>query len=220
MNARAVLRRLATAIARDRELPIAALARKLASNAVAVASARMRLRGCDAVGPRARAFGRPFVENAGRITVGEDFAVSSRFGAVSLVTREGAEIAIGDGVTINYGTCIRAAKHVTIGDDAKIGPFCVISDADVDDDAAPIEIAAGAWLATRVVVRPGVRIGKGAVVAAGSVVEEDVPDHAIASGAPARVLRVRGAVAPPPDSMVRARDLDAASAARKAPRVA
>jgi acetyltransferase-like isoleucine patch superfamily enzyme len=40
-----------------------------------------------------------------------------------------------------------------------------------------------------VVVGPGVRIGRGAVVGANSVVLEDVPDHSVAVGAPARVVR-------------------------------
>jgi len=40
---------------------------------------------------------------------------------------------------------------------------------------------------------PGVTIGEGAVIYAGSVVTHDIPPHAIAAGVPARVLRHRGA---------------------------
>jgi virginiamycin A acetyltransferase len=47
------------------------------------------------------------------------------------------------------------------------------------------------WLGYRALVMPGVSIGDGAVVAAGSVVVGDVPPYAIAGGNPARVLRVR-----------------------------
>jgi len=47
------------------------------------------------------------------------------------------------------------------------------------------------WLGYRVVVMPGVTIGDGAIVAAGSVVAADVPPYAIAGGNPARVLRMR-----------------------------
>jgi len=54
---------------------------------------------------------------------------------------------------------------------------------------APVEIADGAWLGENVVVGPGVRIGRGAVIGANAVVLEDVPDFAVAVGAPARVVR-------------------------------
>ena len=60
---------------------------------------------------------------------------------------------------------------------------------------APVEIGEGAWLGENVVVGPGVRIGRGAVVGANSVVLRDVPDHAVAVGAPARVTREFGAPA-------------------------
>jgi virginiamycin A acetyltransferase len=47
------------------------------------------------------------------------------------------------------------------------------------------------WLGYRALVMPGVEIGHGAIVAAGSVVAADVPPYAIAGGNPARVLRMR-----------------------------
>ncbi|MFC8046361.1 CatB-related O-acetyltransferase [Nocardia sp. NPDC057353] len=47
------------------------------------------------------------------------------------------------------------------------------------------------WLGYGVTVMPGVRIGHGAIVAAGSVVTRDIPDYAVAGGNPARVLRKR-----------------------------
>jgi acetyltransferase-like isoleucine patch superfamily enzyme len=57
------------------------------------------------------------------------------------------------------------------------------------DRIAPVEIGDGAWLGENVVVGPGVRIGRGAVVGANAVVLESVPDHAVAVGAPAHVVR-------------------------------
>ena len=47
------------------------------------------------------------------------------------------------------------------------------------------------WLGYRTLVMPGVTIGHGAVIAAGSVVVGDIPPYAIAGGNPARVLRMR-----------------------------
>jgi acetyltransferase-like isoleucine patch superfamily enzyme len=55
-----------------------------------------------------------------------------------------------------------------------------------------IEVGDGAWLGHGVIVLDGVRIGAGAIIGAGSVVLRDIPENAIAVGAPARVIRFRG----------------------------
>jgi acetyltransferase-like isoleucine patch superfamily enzyme len=55
----------------------------------------------------------------------------------------------------------------------------------------PIIIEDEVWIGARSVVLSGVCIGKGAVIAAGSVVTKDIPAEAIAAGSPARVLRFR-----------------------------
>jgi maltose O-acetyltransferase len=73
-----------------------------------------------------------------------------------------------------------------------------------------IEIGDGAWLASRVMVLPGVRIGAGAVVAAGSVVTRDVPDNTLVAGVPARVARSLSADGHP-DPALDAPDMPASS---------
>ena len=47
------------------------------------------------------------------------------------------------------------------------------------------------WLGSQVIVLPGVTIGDGTVVGAGAVVTKNIPDHSIASGVPAKVIRKR-----------------------------
>ena len=47
------------------------------------------------------------------------------------------------------------------------------------------------WIGTNSVVLPGVTIGKGAVIGAGTVVTKDIPEYAIAVGNPARVIKYR-----------------------------
>lgn len=211
---RAFVTKAVAAIRRDRRLPLGVLVAKVSDNAAAYALARVHLRDVSVLGPRARCFGRPHLENAGRIDIGADFAVSSAFGAVLLATGEAGVLDIGDGVTVNYGTAISASAHVRIGRGVKIGPYCVISDTEVpfplasaaDGPPRPIEIGDDVWLAGRVTVMPGVRIGAGAVVAAGSLVTSDIPERAVASGLPARVLRVvapKSVAAPAPRSGVR-----------------
>lgn len=56
---------------------------------------------------------------------------------------------------------------------------------------APVLVCSGAWLGENVVC-PGVRIGRGAVIGANSVVVDDVPDYGLAVSAPARVVKQFG----------------------------
>lgn len=56
---------------------------------------------------------------------------------------------------------------------------------------APVNIGDDSWIGSRAIILPGVRIGKGATVAAGAVVAKDVPDYAVVGGVPARVLKFK-----------------------------
>lgn len=59
------------------------------------------------------------------------------------------------------------------------------------ESSGPIVIGDEAWLGAMVTVLDGVKIGEGAVVAAGAVVTKDVPDYAVVGGVPAKILRIR-----------------------------
>lgn len=111
-------------------------------------------------------------------------------------------IRIGDGTSI-AGSCVLSAAHsIRLGQGVLFARNVYVADhghafEDVDrpvlaqgiKGVAPVEIEDGAWLGQNVVVGPGVRIGRGAVIGANSVVLEDVPAYAVAVGAPARVTR-------------------------------
>ena len=161
------------------------------------------LAACDRVGAKTRVFGRPNVQNDGRMTIGSRVRINSRWAPVELVSGPEGLLDIADGVFINYGTLICARKHVRIGQNVMLGNYSIVADTETpgigepDDDspsvaAQPVEIGDGAWLAARVTVLPGVRIGAGAVIAAGSIVTGDIPAGAVAGGIPARVLRSDG----------------------------
>lgn len=73
--------------------------------------------------------------------------------------------------------------------------FCQnIFNGDVQDDLiskGPIRIGNDVWIGTNSVILGGVTVGDGAVIAAGSVVNKDVPPFAIVAGNPAKVVRYR-----------------------------
>ena len=187
--------KLVRALGPNRQEPLSAIVRKVVTNAHAIGCAMTYLRRCDVLGARARSFGRPHIDNRGSLVIGDDFAASCSFGTVLLATTPRGHIVIGNGVTINYGSAITSASHVQLGNRVMVGPYCVIADTEAplvdDDQPQPVVVGNDVWLAGRVTVRPGARIGEGAVIGAGSVVEGDIPAWAIASGAPARVLRIR-----------------------------
>jgi acetyltransferase-like isoleucine patch superfamily enzyme len=58
---------------------------------------------------------------------------------------------------------------------------------------APVVVRRGADIGTGAVLLPGVTVGENAIVGAGAVVTQDVPDNAVVAGVPARLLRFRGA---------------------------
>jgi acetyltransferase-like isoleucine patch superfamily enzyme len=162
-------------------------------------SAAVWLRKCNAVGANTRTFWRPHIENRGRITIGSRVRINSHWAPVALMTGPDGVIEIADGVYINYGSLISAQSRVFIGADVMVGNYSIIGDTDVPGideprrapvlEAREIHIGAGAWLAARVTVLPGARIGAGAVIAAGSVVAGEIPPNAVAGGIPARLLR-------------------------------
>jgi chloramphenicol O-acetyltransferase type B len=57
--------------------------------------------------------------------------------------------------------------------------------------AGPTEIGNDVWIGRRAIIMPGIRIGDGAVVGAGSIVTKDVASYAIVAGNPARFIRSR-----------------------------
>jgi maltose O-acetyltransferase len=105
----------------------------------------------------------------------------------------------------NSGIGVRAVvTHADIGDDVMMGPeFVYIPVGHVFNRTdipmrlqarTPVErltIGNDVWIGRRVMVMPGVRIGNGAIIAAGAVVTKDVPDFAIVGGVPAKVIRYR-----------------------------
>jgi acetyltransferase-like isoleucine patch superfamily enzyme len=110
-------------------------------------------------------------------------------------------VRIGDRCVIGRGSHIIGHWSIELGDDIQTGPYVYITDQNHSylDPAMPIgrqwpvesavRIGSGSWLGANVVVLPGSQIGEHVVVAAGAVVRGELPDHCVAAGVPARVVR-------------------------------
>lgn len=59
------------------------------------------------------------------------------------------------------------------------------------EEERPVVIGDDVWIGDRVIILPGVTVGKGCILAAGAVVTHDVPDYAVVGGVPARILKMR-----------------------------
>ena len=156
-----------------------------------------------AVGQGTRVSALPYVRGHARVTVGND----CEFGYFSI--RSGRfvdqpELVFGNSVHVSSGVIFVVNRRISIGDNTGIAGKCWISDSDghpVDlerrlrgeditaEDIQPLTIEDHVWIGHGSHVLKGVTIGRGAVVAAGSVVTSDVPAGALAMGVPARILR-------------------------------
>lgn len=117
-----------------------------------------------------------------RLTVGEGFRSNSHLhiGVVSSVT-------IGNHVLVASGVYISDHSHGAYGSQEPSDPRTAPLSRPLV--SAPVVIGDNVWLGEKVAVLPGVRIGHGVVVGAGAVVTQDVPDHCIVVGVPARVIK-------------------------------
>jgi acetyltransferase-like isoleucine patch superfamily enzyme/acyl carrier protein len=162
--------------------------------------AALSLRACDRVGEGAAVRGRPFIENVGRIEIGEEFCLNSEPVQSHLVTGHTGHLTIGDNVSIGFGAAIAAHTQIVIGNRVRIGPYAMIMDTDfhdvVDRDALPeggtIHIGDDVRVGSRVTILKGSVIGAGTWIEAGSVVTGKIPAGVRASGVPARVLDAAG----------------------------
>lgn len=112
----------------------------------------------------------------------------------------GDKTTFGDGCFVNHGCYFMDGGSITFGDNVFIGPFCGFYTASHPlgakernlglERALPIVVVDNCWFGANVSVLQGVTIGSGCVIAAGSVVTEDLPDNVMAAGVPAVVKKI------------------------------
>ena len=107
-------------------------------------------------------------------------------------------ISIGEDSIIGEGVVLDGRDKLIIGDHVDIASEVMIynSEHDVNDPNflaknAPVTIEDYVFIGPRAIILPGVRIGKGAVVAAGAIVTKDAPPFSIVGGIPAKIIGER-----------------------------
>ena len=111
----------------------------------------------------------------------------------------GHHLHLGNNVYANINLTLVDDAHIYVGDGVMFGPNVTIATANhpIDPElrakglqyVKDVHIEENVWICAGVIVCPGVRIGKNSVIAAGSVVTEDIPENVLVAGSPCRVKR-------------------------------
>jgi acetyltransferase-like isoleucine patch superfamily enzyme len=146
--------------------------------------------GRDGKGPVAWVRGWPMPDvrpGSGTIDIGH----VGLYPGVRLHCRGAGRIAIGDGTFLNRQARIFAREEVVLQRNCMVSWQTVITDSAGSgrgDTSAPVLLEDGVWVGSRAIILGGSRLGRGCVVAAGSVVRGDFPAGAVIAGKPAEVV--------------------------------
>ena len=111
----------------------------------------------------------------------------------------GVHIELGDRVFINSNCTFLDGGRVKIGDDCLIGPNVQILTINHDLNptkrleklsyALDVTVEGNVWIGAAAIICPGVTIGEGSVIAAGSIVTKDIDSNVMAAGNPAKIIK-------------------------------
>jgi len=137
------------------------------------------------------------VHGKSRVVIGDGVRIDR---GVRILATNSSDVTVGSGVRIGMYSVLNGGDTITIGARSLISGFVYLqtsmhrfvdSDKPIRDQGynhAPVTIGGGAWLASHVVVMPGVKIGVNAVVGSNAVVTHDVSESAVVGGVPAKPL--------------------------------
>lgn len=161
-------------------------------------------------GENFKVYGSIFLKGKGSIRIGENVTINSSYFKnpiggqkfTSLVVANKAKLIIGNNVGLS-NSAIFSSHKIVINDYVFIGGDCKIFDTDfhsihLDDRKKQPELGVksdsvlldyGAFIGASSIILKGVKVGKNAVVAAGSVVSKSIPDNEVWGGNPAKFIK-------------------------------
>lgn len=155
-----------------------------------------------------------WIQGQGELVIGDNVTIDGKC-SIGFAARysDRPSLIIGDHTVIGHGASFTVGDRITIGRHCQIAPGVAILDAPghpldpatrrtgspaLREDVKPVTIEDDVWIGQRSIILPGVTIGRGSVVAAGSVLMTSVPPNVLVAGNPARQFRVLVQAPPEP----------------------
>lgn len=146
----------------------------------------------------------PWIAGAGDIHLGDGVYFHGKLSITfALRFSERPSLTIGDNTGCGHEVMFAVAKSITIGRNCLISSGTMIVDSGghpvdpqlrlaglppLPEEVRPVTIEDNVWIATGSIILPGVTIGEGSVISAGSVVRRSVPPYSLVMGNPAKIL--------------------------------
>jgi acetyltransferase-like isoleucine patch superfamily enzyme len=145
-----------------------------------------------------------FVQGAGDIILGDDVIFDGRI-TITFAARfaDHPLLEVGNNTAIGHNCEFRIGKRISIGNNCNLSGGTILMDsnghpgdpqlrwtgrAPDSEDVRPIVIRDGVWIGLRCIIFPGVKIGEGSIVSAGSIIRNHVPPYSVVAGNPAKVM--------------------------------
>ena len=145
----------------------------------------------------------------GRITIGDNFYLSSGNGVNPIASNLQADVYVEPGATLTIGNNVGMSstrlwihESARIGNNVKIGGCVLITDTDAHPmdyvarrssnegtKSAPVGIEDDVWVGAHCIILKGVTIGARSIIGAGSVVTKSIPADCVAAGNPCKVIK-------------------------------
>jgi acetyltransferase-like isoleucine patch superfamily enzyme len=143
-----------------------------------------------------------WIQGKGDILLGDDVHMDGKC-TINFATRfcDNPTLSIGDRTGVSHACTFTVGKRITIGKDCRIASNVFLFDssghatdpearkagcAPQVEEVKPITIGDNVWIGKHVIIFPGVTIGDGSIISAGSVVMSDVQPYTVVAGNPAR----------------------------------
>ncbi len=151
--------------------------------------------------------GAKYISLDSNINIGRGVRLTAwdRFKAEGEIQNFTPEITIGNNCSIGDNGHITAINKIHLGDNVLLGPKVLITDnshgqINIEEldiapnkralfSSGPVIIEDNVWIGEKASIMPNVRVGKGSIIAANSVVTKDIPAYCLAAGVPAKIIK-------------------------------